>query len=103
MFRLVKGRGQPDAMRSDVKDVGTQFMIVSGVGGGWGRGSCPKDFSRLVTLDPVAEMHTGTKEHRVGRVTCEQYFIFSLPKHVWFLLATCATSFEVGEWLCILL
>ena len=34
MFRLVKGRGQPDAVRSDVKDVSTQFMIVSGVGGG---------------------------------------------------------------------
>jgi len=42
---------QPDAVRYDAKGVGTQFMIVSGVGGGCGKGRCPETFSHLVILE----------------------------------------------------
>ena len=36
MLRLAKERCQTDTMHGDMKDVSTQFMIVSDVGGGWG-------------------------------------------------------------------
>ena len=57
---------QPDAIRHGTKGVGTQFMIVSGVGGGCGEGRCPETFSHLVIL----EFDLSTQEQRSTNYPC---------------------------------